>query len=396
MSQSTYRWVIVGAVAAILGIAFGQIVNGLSVFFTPLESEFGWARADIAAINSFGLIGLALGGLAVSMVAGRVPVRVLTLVGAVVVAGSLMLAARATALWQFYTIFFIAGAVGGSALYAPLFALVGNWFQTGAGLAIGLAAAGQAVGQGAVPFIGAALIDSMGWRGAFTTFGLCALVTLVPLALVLRPAPQPAVGSVAADATRYLPTPLVIVALSVAVLGCCTGMSTPLMHLVPLIEGCGFAPSEASGVLLALMVAAIGGRLAFGKLADMVGAIPAYMAAVIWQTVMIFFFTQINDLRLFYLFAPIYGFGYGGVMTGLLTTARALVPPAKRAMANGIIISFAWLGHGLGGWQGGLTFDLTGGYVLGFADAVAAGAITIAVLLWLLSLQRRDLRGLTA
>ena len=71
MQHDSYRWVIVGTVAAILGIALGQIVNGLAVFFTPLEAEFGWARGDIAAINSAGLIGLAAGGLGLGIVADR-------------------------------------------------------------------------------------------------------------------------------------------------------------------------------------------------------------------------------------------------------------------------------------------------------------------------------------
>jgi predicted MFS family arabinose efflux permease len=187
----------------------------------------------------------------------------------------------------------------------------------------------------------------------------------------------------------YLPTPLVVAALSIAVLGCCTGMSTPLMHLVPLIEGCGFDATQASGVLLTLMIAAIGGRIAFGKLADMFGALPACFSAVAWQTALIFFFTQINDLTTFAIFAPIYGFGYGGVMTGLLISVRELTPPLRRASATGIVLSFAWAGHGLGGWQGGATYDASGGYIWGFGNAVLAGSVTLAILAMLMFFGRR-------
>ena len=59
-----YRWVIVIAASLLLAVALGQLVNGLSAFFTPLETAMGWSRADIALINSAGLIGLALGGIA--------------------------------------------------------------------------------------------------------------------------------------------------------------------------------------------------------------------------------------------------------------------------------------------------------------------------------------------
>lgn len=68
-------------------------------------------------------------------------------------------------------------------------AAVGSWFNTGAGLAIGLVAAGQAAGQGGIPLASALLIEAVGWRGAFLALGLASLATLVPLALLIRRPP---------------------------------------------------------------------------------------------------------------------------------------------------------------------------------------------------------------
>ncbi len=59
-----YRWIIVAAAAAMLATGMGQIINGFSVFFIPLETEMGWRRGDIALVNSAGLAGLAIGGIA--------------------------------------------------------------------------------------------------------------------------------------------------------------------------------------------------------------------------------------------------------------------------------------------------------------------------------------------
>ncbi len=39
-----YRWVVLAAAVPILALVMGQLVNGLSVYFVPLETEFGWAR----------------------------------------------------------------------------------------------------------------------------------------------------------------------------------------------------------------------------------------------------------------------------------------------------------------------------------------------------------------
>jgi MFS family permease len=393
VNEPTYRWVIVFTAAAMLAIAMGQLVNGQSVFFIPLEQEFGWSRGSIALVNSVGLVGLALGGIVMGSVADRANIRTVCLFGAIVVGLCVLAASRANALWQFYVLFFVAGAFGGGSLFAPLIAVVGNWFRARAGLAIGLASAGQAAGQGGVPFGTAFLIDALGWRGAFAAQGVITLAVLVPLALLIKEPPRGPVGSTSRDTEIPLPLSpnIVMVWLSAAVLFCCTCMSVPLMHLVPLIQGRGISAPEASSVLFVLLIAAILGRFAFGWLADWIGAIPAYMAASLWQTSLVFLFTQIDGLGTFYVFAPLYGFGYAGVMTGLLITTRALTPASRRATSTGIILAFAWLGHGVGGYQGGLLFDITGTYTLSFATAAFAGIFNLVIVGSLfLTLRRRN------
>ncbi|MCW3781036.1 MFS transporter [Defluviimonas salinarum] len=382
--QPAYRWVIAAASAAMLAVAVGQLANGLSVFVIPLETEFGWARGSIALINSACVVGIGLGGLLMGPLADRVGVRRVALVGAVAVGGAMLLAAQASALWQFYVVFFLAGAFGGGALAGPLVALTGNWFAVGSGLAIGIVAAGQGVGQGVVPFLTVYLIEGLGWRGALAASGLISLAILLPLAALLRAPPARLPGQ--AEAAENMPLPLSVVVpwLSAAALFCCTLMSVPLMHLVPYIQGCGISAPEAGGVLFLTLVAATLGRVAFGRLADMIGALGAYMAASAWQTALVFGFVQIGDLDTFLVFAPVYGFGYGGVMTGVLTTTRLLTPAARRATAMSVILAFAWLGHGVGGYQGGLFYDLTGTYTVPFANAAIAGIANLVLLglLW--------------
>lgn len=390
-SEPGFRWVIVTAAALLLGIAMGTLVNGLSAFLLPLEMNFGWDRAEASAINSVGLIGIALGGIAMGFLADRIEIRTICLVGATALSLALLLAARADRLWQFYALFFAAGAVGGGALFAPVIALVGGWFRTGAGLAIGIASAGQGLGQGMIPFVAAHLIQIWGWQSAFTILGAFTALTLIPLSLLMR---QPPVAQTTASATsadhQPLPSRIVLPALSLAVLGCCTCMAVPLMHLMPLIQGVCGVGAEAGGPLLLMLIAAIGGRLFFGRLADTIGPIRAWIAATAWQTVLVLGFVALGSMQAFWIFAPLYGFGYGGVMTGVMVTVRALTPAARRPSATGIVLSFGWAGHALGGWQGGLFFDLTGGYFWTYATAALAGAINLAIVatIWL-AIRRR-------
>ena len=72
------------------------------------------------------------------------------------------------------------------------------------------------------------------------------------------------------------------------------------MHLVPLIQDRGFSAEQASSVAFLMLSVAILGRIAFGKLADMIGALPAYLVASFWQTALVFFFTTFASLNGFY------------------------------------------------------------------------------------------------
>jgi MFS family permease len=360
----------------------GAIVNGLSAFIVPMQDAFGWARGDITLINFSGIMGLAFGGMVMGRQADLRGARPVVLFGAIVLGLSYLAASFLTSLWQFYLLFFIAGFFGAGAIFPPILATVGSWFFVGAGLAIGIASAGQAMGQGGVPFVSSLLIKHYGISNAFGITGIFMLATLVPLALLLRRPPEVSAGqrlATAAQEETLIPTPVVVRRLSLAIILCCTCMAVPLMHLVPLIQDCGFSADEAGSVIFVMLLVAIAGRIAFGKLADIIGAIPAYMTATAWMTLLVIGFMFIDSLRYFYIYAVIYGFGYAGVMTGVLVSIRALTPTAKRAWAMGIVTMFGWFGHAIGGYQGGVTYDLTGNYTAAYSIAAIAGVLNLIV-----------------
>lgn len=124
--------------------------------------------------------------------------------------------------------------------------------------------------------------------------------------------------------------------------------------------------------MLVMLLAAIAGRVAYGKLCDKIGATRSWFVASALQTIGVLAFTQFGSMREFLLFSIVYGFAYAGVMTSLLVAVRALTPAQNKATWMGIVLSFAWLGHAFGGFQGAFAYDLTAGYIVGFAaDAVA-------------------------
>ena len=113
------------------------------------------------------------------------------------------------------------------------------------------------------------------------------------------------------------------------------------------------------------------------------------MTATAWMTVLVYWFTQLESLISFQAYAALYGFGYAGVMTGVLTSTSALTPPARRASAIAVVGFFGWLGHANGGFLGGYLFDISGDYTYTYVVAAAAGVLNLSVVSTLLKKTRR-------
>ena len=98
-------------------------------------------------------------------------------------------------------------------------------------------------------------------------------------------------------------------------------------------------------------------------------------------SVMMLFWT--HDLWVFYLFAAIFGIGYGGESGGFPILNRKYFGHAPVGSTHGTQMLGAGFGMALGGWIGGPIFDITGGYEIVLVISVAAsvaGALSIVFL----------------
>jgi MFS family permease len=183
--ESRYAWFLVVVASVIMGMGAGALIS-ISTFLKPIVTDFDWLRGETSFAYMAGAIAMGLGGIGMGYISDRYSTRPVVIVGILCLGGSMFLLASQTALWQFYLYYCILGGFGASALDAPLLANVGNWFNRNKGLALGLAMAGRALGQGFVPFGSGLLISSSGWREAYTTLGIVSLVVLLPLAFFIR------------------------------------------------------------------------------------------------------------------------------------------------------------------------------------------------------------------
>ena len=92
-----------------------------------------------------------------------------------------------------------------------------------------------------------------------------------------------------------------------------------------------------------------------------------------------YWFVPLQSHAALYLLAIAFGLGFGGVMTALVLCVRAAVPAKIAGFGMAVVGLFAWGGMGVGGYQGGYCFDLTGSYSISFLGAALAGAANLLV-----------------
>ena len=369
--------------AAMVAMGFGVIVN-IAVFLTPLAVEFGWERADLSLAYSVATLATGVGGIVMGHFADRLPVRPIALCGAVAPGIALVMLSRLNSTGELYLWHAVLGLLGMGALMAPLNALASQWWPRNPGLAIGVVSAGGALGQGLGPFAARQLVLVDGWRHAYLTLGIAYLAIMLPLALLLRDAPRAPGATTGATHRQGVSSRWLLGWLCVAVVFCCVCMATPIMHVAALGADRGLGATASAGLLAVMMVFGMGGRLAFGKLADRFGNLPAYIVASVGQTALAFAFPLVPGRWALFALSAVFGVFFSGAMTAFILCAREWAPTGRTSLSMGVVMLFAWAGMALGGWQGGLFFDLCGSYVTSFGNASLGGLANLAVLalLW--------------
>ena len=379
----SYAWVMVACVFILSALSFGTLAS-LSVFLKPLSLEFGWSRGQASFGYTVISFASALFGVFWGYIADKYGTRWFGIVAALAMSLSLFLLSKQTSIYHFYGFYFLFGAFGNAMVTAPLFANVGFWFRKNPGLALGITAAGGAVGQGLIPYFSGIIIETDGWQAAYYFMAIIYLAIAIPAALFIRESPwrEQARTSLVEEPRDFpLSEKEAITWLCSAVIFCCICMSVPIVHLVPLLTDAEFSMEFATSVLMVLMFCGAFGRILGGKLGDMIGALPAYILMSLGQAISVIWFPYITDPMGLYLLAAFFGFTYSGVMSSILVCTRMMVSAKFAGRANSIGSFFGWLGMGMGGFFGGYFFDLYGDYFWSFAFASIMGGINLLVLL---------------
>jgi MFS family permease len=392
--------------AIILGVIAARFYT-FGVFLLPLSKEFEWSRGSISLAASAASVFGGLLSIFVARLSDRHGPRVFVTIAGVCHAAGFLLASRITELWQLYAIWGIVMGIGNACGYLPLMSTIARWFATKRTTAIGITIAGFATGAIIWPPVTQALIDATSWQYAFLILGIISGVGMIPLAQFLRTSPQsmkiqpygqeklslrqmqlPIDGGLSLSeamktARFWLWGPIIFCFF--------TSLNVLYVHVVAHARDIGIPPIIAASTLSIIAGSSIIARLSIGAISDKVGTKKALVGAMFLAVIaLILLVTAPGGLWSFYVFAFIFGLGYGSVVP--LETA---VPAGLFGLKSlGAIMAAAGLFPMIGGAFGppiaGAIFDATGEYQPAFL--ICLGLAVLAFLLSFLLLRLKENR----
>jgi MFS family permease len=379
------------AVAAAVGVfvSFASLfVYTFGIFLKPLAEEFSWSREAVSAAFGIAAITLAVCSPALGYLLDRVhPRRVILPCLAVFGCAFASLSLLTPHLWHLYAVFVVLGAVGNGTAQMAYSRAVSSWFERRRGLALALIMSGGAVGAMVLPPSAEALIEYVGWRGAFLVLGGMSLAIGLPIvARFIRERPAALAGHDFSGAGATVGDAMLsrVFWILVIVLFCASiAQNGAIAHLSALLSDRGVPASGAALALSAMGGASLLGRLLTGWLLDRFFAARVSFMLLATAALGTFLLSGADSLAMGVLAAALIGFGMGG---------EADVTPYLLARYFGlrsfsVLYGLTWTFYACAGALGpilmGKAFDATGSYdallVRLALGTLAAGALMLGL-----------------
>ena len=399
-----YGYIVALAAFFIMTITWGAAYS-FGVFFKPVLAEFGWTRAMTSAAFSLYMLMHGFFSIVTGRLNDRVGPRVLMTVCGFLLGLGYLLMSRISAIWQLYLFYGMIIGIGVSGSYVPLVSTVARWFVKRRGLMTGLIVSGIGLGTIIVPPIASRLIATYDWRISYVIVGTTALVLLMIAAQFLKRDPGQ-IGQLpyGADEVKQESLKLEARGLSLQqaihtrqfwllfILLFCFGfgLQTVMVHIVPHATDLRISAATAANILAIIGGLSIAGRVIMGSVADRIGNKLALTISFILMLVALSWLLAAKEVWMLYLFAVVFGFGYGGMVVAESPIVAELFGLSSHGVILGIV-SFAWtIGSAIGPVMAGHIFDTAKSYQPAFLVCAILSAIGIVLAILLTPLAQKE------
>jgi predicted MFS family arabinose efflux permease len=253
--------------------------------------------------------------------------------------------------------------------------------------AVGVVSAAGSVGTFLIAPAGQALIAAYGWRAALGAFVVIALVMAAVGTLIggrqaptgrAADGPELSTGEALRDALRHPG----FVAMTVAFFACGFQLLFIAVHLPSYLELCGVSPAVGATALGVIGITNALGSLAAGQLGARFSQKRLLASIYLLRTIAIIAFLAIPvSVASTLVFAAVLGFIWLAVTPLVSGLVSGMFGLRHFNMLYGVAFFSHQVGAFLGGWLGGLSFDLTGSYATAWGAMIAIGASAF-VLQW--------------
>jgi MFS family permease len=401
-----YAWVTLAiAIAIRLISSVERTASGVLVaYMVDPAGEFGWSRSVVGLALSLQWIFSGVFGPAAGWLGDRYGLRRTMAVGALLFLTTSMLIGLVTAPWQFILYFGILMSAALAIFQVPLVSAVTLWFHRHLGVAMGMLQSAQGLANVLFAPLMVVLLTQWGWRWAFWGPGVVGGVLLLglipyfrnePAELGLRPLgadPKAPIQPVQSGPRAKVRTTVFLQQarrtfafwnlIGIHYWGC-AGHAIIVVYLADIVRTQGLSLATGALVVSTMFGVSSFTRFAVPILADRAGSKIAMTLCFCLQALPIVLLFWAHEAWHFYLFAVLFGIGFGGEMSAFPIINRQYYGSAPTGTIYGWQMLGAGIGMASGSFLGGVLRDLTGDYTMAlFCSFVLSsmGAIAIVVL----------------
>ena len=404
--QYHYAWLVVG-MGTLLRVTANFVSQAFAVILVVLQTDFAWGVTAIVLAQVFRSVASALLSPASGWIGDRYGARRSLFVAAGLYVVGMLLLSSVNQLWQLYIYYSVLLGLAQALFTVNIPTTVAAWFQRKLGVAVGIQQSFGGMGASVTAPALALLVGLTGWQVGFWIIAAVGGTILFTLLFFFhsepadrgmqpfgatdndRPAP-PANTETAKLRTKvflqharrtraFWNLPFI------HFLGC-MGHAIVIWHIVFFATEQGLSLGPAAWIVTIYTMASVSSRLFIPILADRFGAKATMILPYALQGVTVVMLFWAQSAWEFYLFAVLFGIGFGGEMSAFLIANRQYygMGPVRS------IFGFQHLGSGfgmaVGGLVGGVAFDFRNAEApvrfLGFID-VGGGSYDLA---WAISI----------